>query len=111
MECHNTAAEPLLGLAAWLDPASTRLRISADGGTWSCPTGVKAAVALGDVAPGSSVTLYLRRKFPQAPRSPFVLSTFFACATVAWGTLCNTWFGTHPALMNNAASLWLNHPN
>ena len=104
---------PMLALfeALGISPAYNEADISVP---FFCFFSIFFAMLVGDGGYGTLIfllTLYLRRKFPQAPRSPFVLSTFFACATVAWGTLCNTWFGTHPALMNNAASLWLNHPN
>jgi len=57
------------------------------------------------------LTLHMRRKLPKAPRAPFVLLYCFAFATLVWGVLSNTWFGTHPKFADNAASLWLNHPD
>ena len=71
------------------------------------------AMLVGDGGYGALIfllTLYARRKMPSAPRAPFVLLGFFAFATVVWGVLSNTWFGTHPKFADNAVSLWLNHP-
>ncbi len=71
------------------------------------------AMLVGDGGYGALIfllTLRVRRKMPKAPRAPFVLLYFFALATLVWGVLSNTWFGTHPKFADNAASLWLNHP-
>jgi V/A-type H+-transporting ATPase subunit I len=57
------------------------------------------------------LTLYVRRKHPKTPRSPFVLLYCFAFATIVWGVLSNTWFGTHPKFADNTTSLWLNDPD
>ena len=104
---------PMLALfeALGISPAYSEADISVP---FFCFFSIFFAMLVGDGGYGTLIfllTLYLRRKFPQSPRSPFVLLYCFACATIAWGTLCNTWFGTHPALMNNVASLWLNHPD
>jgi len=72
------------------------------------------AMLVGDGGYGTLIflmTLFVRKKRPLAPRAPFVLLYCFACATVVWGILCNTWFGTHPAFADNAVSLWLNNPD
>ena len=103
---------PMLALfeALGISPAYNEADVSVP---FFCFFSIFFAMLVGDGGYGTLIfllTLYMRRKFPQAPRSPFVLLYFFACATVVWGTLCNTWFGTHPAFADNAASLWLNHP-
>lgn len=46
----------------------------------------------------------------QMPLSPFILLTVFSIATVVWGGLSNTWFGFHPAVLDNAVSRWLSQP-
>ena len=72
------------------------------------------AMLVGDGGYGALIfllTLHMRRKLPKAPHAPFVLLYFFAFATVLWGVLSNTWFGTHPKFADNAVSLWLNHPD
>jgi len=78
-----------------------------------CFFSVFFAMLVGDGGYGAlilAMTGIARRKYPAAPRAPFVLLTVFALATVGWGALSNTWFGTHPAFLNNGASLWLNDP-
>lgn len=71
------------------------------------------AMLVGDGGYGAlilALTLWARKKMPSAPRSPFILLAFFACATMVWGFLSNTWFGTHPSFIDNPVSLWLNDP-
>ena len=72
------------------------------------------AMLVGDGGYGALIfllTLSMRRKLPKAPRAPFVLLYCFSAATIGWGVLSNTWFGTHPKFADNAASLWLNDPD
>ncbi len=71
------------------------------------------AMLVGDGGYGALIlilTLFLRRKWPDAPRAPFALLTFFSAATIVWGIISNTWFGTHPLAVDHAVSRWLNHP-
>lgn len=71
------------------------------------------AMLVGDGGYGALIlllTLHFRRKCPKAPRAPFILLTVFSIATIAWGMLSNTWFGTHPFVADHAASRWLNDP-
>ncbi|MDD3545800.1 MAG: hypothetical protein PHG96_10665 [Kiritimatiellae bacterium] len=71
------------------------------------------AMLVGDGGYGAlilALTLWARRKLTDAPRAPFVLLTFFACATMVWGFLSNTWFGTHPGILSNPVSVWLGDP-
>ena len=78
-----------------------------------CFFSVFFAMLVGDGCYGALMLAALwgaRRKHPKAPRAPFVLLTCFACATVVWGFLSNTWFGTHPAFMENGVSRWLGDP-
>jgi V/A-type H+-transporting ATPase subunit I len=68
------------------------------------------AMLVGDGGYGALIllmTLYAAKKFRKAPRSPFILLTVFSVATVIWGVLTNTWFGFHPAAINNPVSDWL----
>ncbi len=51
------------------------------------------------------------KKFRGAPRAPFVLLTVFSLATIAWGALSNTWFGVHPAVLDNPVSAWFSQPD
>ncbi|MFO7936484.1 MAG: hypothetical protein R6V06_02630 [Kiritimatiellia bacterium] len=53
------------------------------------------------------LTLWSARRFRNAPRSPFILMFVFSLATVIWGVLSNSWFGTHPEIISNPVSEWL----
>ena len=104
---------PVLALfsALGISPAYAESDISVP---FFCFFSIFFAMLVGDGGYGALIfllTLYLRRKYPQSPRSPFILLYVFAAATVVWGVLCNTWFGTHPKFADNAVSLWLNHPD
>ncbi len=104
---------PMLALfeALGITPAYNESDVSVP---FFCFFSVFFAMLVGDGGYGTLIlllTLYVRRKHPQAPRSPFVLLYFFASATVVWGVLCNSWFGTHPKFADNAVSLWLSHPD
>ena len=44
-------------------------------------------------------------------RDAMTLLTVFASATIVWGILSNTWLGSHPAVLSNPVSAWLNEPN
>jgi V/A-type H+-transporting ATPase subunit I len=103
---------PMLALfeALGISPAYNESDVSVP---FFCFFSIFFAMLVGDGGYGVLIfllTVYLRRKFPQAPRSPFALLYVFAFATVVWGVLSNTWFGTHPSVADNAASLWLNDP-
>jgi V/A-type H+-transporting ATPase subunit I len=78
-----------------------------------CFFGIFFAMLVGDGGYGALLllaTLYARRKLPAAPRAPFVLLGVFSAATIVWGALSNTWFGTHPRFADTPVSAWLNHP-
>lgn len=103
---------PMLALfdALGITPAYNEADVSVP---FFCFFSIFFAMLVGDGGYGALVfllTLYVRRKHPKAPRSSFVLLYSFALATIAWGTLCNSWFGTHPKFADNVVSLWLNHP-
>jgi V/A-type H+-transporting ATPase subunit I len=103
---------PMLALfeALGISPAYNEADVSVP---FFCFFSIFFAMLVGDGGYGTLVfllTLYVRRKHPKAPRSSFVLLYSFALATVAWGALCNSWFGTHPKFADNVVSLWLNHP-
>ena len=103
---------PVLALFEGLgiSPAYTEADISVP---FFCFFSIFFAMLVGDGGYGAlilALTFYARRKLPTAPRAPFVLLTCFAAATIMWGALSNTWFGTHPGFADNAASRWLNHP-
>jgi V/A-type H+-transporting ATPase subunit I len=79
-----------------------------------CFFGIFFAMLVGDGGYGTLIllaTLYARRKLPSAPRAPFILLGVFSSATIVWGALSNTWFGTHPGFADNPANAWLNHPD
>ncbi len=72
------------------------------------------AMLVGDGGYGALILLLVlgaRRKAPRAPRAPFVLLSVFSLATVLWGALSNTWFGFHPAVLDNAVSRWFAQPD
>ena len=103
---------PVLALfnALGISPAYNEADISIP---FFCFFSIFFAMLVGDGGYGALIfllTLHVRRKMPEAPRAPFILLYCFACATVFWGALSNTWFGTHPKFADNAASLWLNDP-
>jgi V/A-type H+-transporting ATPase subunit I len=78
-----------------------------------CFFGIFFAMLVGDGGYGALIlllTLYARKKFPRAPRSPFILLAVFSVATIVWGALSNTWFGFHPDILGNAVSRWLSQP-
>ncbi len=78
-----------------------------------CFFSVFFAMLVGDGGYGALIILFLLRawkKYPRAPRSPFILLFVFSVATIVWGALCNTWFGFHPQLLDNAVSRWLSAP-
>ena len=103
---------PMLALfeALGISPAYNEADVSVP---FFCFFSLFFAMLVGDGCYGALILLALgfaRRKYPQAPRAPFALLAFFACATIVWGGLSNTWFGTHPAFMNNGVSRWLGDP-
>lgn len=72
------------------------------------------AMLVGDGGYGAvilALTIFARYKMPKAPRSPFILMTVFSIATIIWGILSNSWFGTSPKFMSNAVSDWLADPS
>jgi len=104
---------PMLTLfkALGISPAYNEADVSVP---FFCFFSIFFAMLVGDGGYGILIfllTLYARKKHPQAPRAPFVLLYCFSAATVVWGALSDTWFGTHPAFASNAVSLWLNHPD
>ena len=103
---------PVLALFKGLDisPAYTEADVSVP---FFCFFAIFFAMLVGDGGYGAlllAATFYVRRKLPNAPRAPFILMTCFSIGTIIWGTLSNTWFGTHPGFADNTASRWLNHP-
>ena len=71
-------------LRVWLDAATDYLEISDDDATWVSPTTEAAALQFGNVDPGSSVTLYVRRTIPASTSyDPEVLSHLHAAFTSA----------------------------
>lgn len=68
----------ILALVAWIDPAVTWIEIAAaPGGPWVSPATEGAALGLGDLAPNSTVTLYVRRTVPAStPFDPAKLVLF-----------------------------------
>jgi V/A-type H+-transporting ATPase subunit I len=70
------------------------------------------AMLVGDGAYGLiflAATLALRKRLA---RSWFVLMTVFSCATVLWGLLSNTWFGTQiPCCADWPTVVWLADPS
>ena len=103
---------PMLTLfeALGISPAYNEADVSVP---FFCFFSIFFAMLVGDGGYGALIflmTLFARRKHPKAPRAPFVLLYCFSTATVVWGILSNTWFGTHPLFAANAVSLWLNHP-
>jgi len=53
-------------LVVWLDAAHAGLELSSDGVAYSSPTTEGTALALADLSPGDSLTLYLRRTIAAA---------------------------------------------
>jgi V/A-type H+-transporting ATPase subunit I len=103
---------PVLALFKGLDisPAYTEADVSVP---FFCFFAIFFAMLVGDGGYGAlllAATFYVRRKLPKAPRTPFILMTCFSVGTIIWGTLSNTWFGTHPGFADNVTSRWLNHP-
>ncbi len=103
---------PVLALfdALGIAPAYSEADVSVP---FFCFFSIFFAMLVGDGGYGAlilTLTFIARRKMPTASRTPFVLLTCFAVATMIWGFLSNTWFGTHPSFADNPASLWLNHP-
>jgi len=75
---NRNADYAIQNLVAWIDPAVTWIEIAAAaGGPWVSPTTEAAALALGDVAADSTVTLYVRRTVPAlTPSDPCLLALF-----------------------------------
>ncbi len=94
-----------LGIA----PAYTEADVSVP---FMCYFSLFFAMLVGDGAYGAiflAATLALRKKLPKAW---FVLMTVFSSATVLWGVLSNTWFGTGiPALASLPTVKWLADPS
>ncbi len=94
-----------LGIA----PAYTEADVSVP---FMCYFSLFFAMLVGDGAYGAiflAATLALRKKLPKAW---FVLMTVFSAATVLWGVLSNTWFGTGiPALASLPTVTWLADPS
>jgi V/A-type H+-transporting ATPase subunit I len=54
------------------------------------------AMLIGDAGYGLiflGATFFVRRKLPDAPRSPFVLMYILSTVTIVWGAMTGTWFG------------------
>ena len=74
------------------------------------------AMLVGDGGYGAIIlglALWAKRKYGHTAvvHSAMTLLTVFASATIVWGLLSNTWLGTHPAVLSNPVSAWLNEPN
>ena len=96
--------------ALGISPSYTEADISIP---FFCFFSIFFAMLVGDGGYGTLIllaTLLARRKCPTAPRAPFTLLCVFSAATIIWGFLSNTWFGTHPGFADNPVSAWLNHP-
>lgn len=52
---------PITNLVAWIDAGVSGLEISDDNATWVSPTSEAAGLALANLAPGDTDTIYLRR--------------------------------------------------
>ncbi len=110
--CPPRFFRPMLTLfeALGISPAYNETDVSVP---FFCFFSIFFAMLVGDGGYGVLIflmTFYARKKHPKASRAPFILLYCFSAATVVWGILSNTWFGTHPEFTDNAASLWLNHP-
>lgn len=101
--------KPMLALfnALGISPAYNEADVSLP---FFCFFSIFFAMLVGDGGYGALIVLLvwrMRKKFPFAPRSPFILLLVFAVATIIWGALCNTWFGFHPQILDNAVGRWL----
>lgn len=118
-ECPPTLLEPprifrpvidlfrVLGIAPAYDEADVSV-------PFFCFFSIFFAMLVGDGGYGAVIlllTALARKKMPRAPRSPFILMTVFAIATIAWGALSNTWFGASPGSLDNPAARWLADPS
>lgn len=72
------------------------------------------AMLIGDAGYGLlilALTLLARRKFPKAPREPFILMGVLSAATIGWGILTANYFGilpeALPAWMRFRTTSWL----
>lgn len=67
---------------AWMDEATAvYIEISANGSDWSAPTSRGAAISLGTVGAGETITLHIRRTIPaNCPANPLVRTRI----TVRW---------------------------
>jgi V/A-type H+-transporting ATPase subunit I len=106
------ALKPMLALfqALGISPAYRETDVSLP---FFCFFSIFFAMLVGDGGYGALILVLLfwfRRKHPRAPRAPFILLTVFSLATIVWGALSNTWFGTHPQALATATSRWLSAP-
>jgi hypothetical protein len=60
-QLYNAGAHRVDALKAWLDASVSGIELSTDGSSWSTPTTEGAALAFGNVNPGSFATLHVRR--------------------------------------------------
>ncbi len=70
------------------------------------------AIIIGDGAYGLIFllgTFIARKKFPKAPAEPFLLLYVMSVATVIWGAVTGTWFGSQ-TFAQSAALSWAIHP-
>ncbi len=72
------------------------------------------AMIVGDAGYGAvflGLTLWARRRFPNAPPQIFPLLTITSVCTIVWGVLSGSWFGvTGLPLLSRAQSGWLTDP-
>ena len=69
LDLTNQSGMEVVGLKAWLDPATVDLEISDDGAVWVTPTTEGTALALGNLLPAAADILHVRRTIGAASPS------------------------------------------
>jgi len=71
----NESTERVHDLRAWLATANSHLSLSANGSTWTGPNNEADGIALGDLSPSETASLYVRRSIQASTASdPSVLA-------------------------------------
>jgi hypothetical protein len=79
---NTSGSDTATGLVTWLDPnVYTGIEISLDGSTWSQPTTQGAGLAIADLGPGASTTIYLQQTVPASSAS---LASGLVLVNVSW---------------------------
>ncbi|MCP4249173.1 MAG: DUF11 domain-containing protein [bacterium] len=80
----NASAAYMHRVLFWLDPSVVDLEISPNGSAWSAPTTEATAITLGDLAPGATATLHLRRTISVgADSDPDILNLLqYSCVSI-----------------------------